>query len=428
MRLRFSTFLLAWAAVLSAAPRDSLDPVFEKIPIEHWLREPDAGHFRWTLNVSHPELSFHQRLLSRIETKLDGRDLQDRRSHGTLLLLLQISDRSGTRYQTHGTIELSQLDENIKAADLQSTQGTFVLPGDYRLTAAILDTANGEHSIKQGQFRIAGVSRDMPPDAWSDLPPIEFIRSNESPESWFLPEIKSRVQWASSVHSAARLSVVLNIAPSESALGSRHRHGGELGALLPTLKVLSETGSANISEHVELLDLSRRRSVFHQSDGQPLDWGLLKPSLGLANTASIDVHSLSGRQQDAQFFVSQVRRILRASDTPCVLVVLTTPVAFDSGEDLQPISLEALPASRVVYIRYRPPIERLRPYDPRMSGRRGRMGGGGMRIPLPDLDQLESTLKPLKPKVFDVESPEQMTKALAETARALEALSTSSSR
>jgi hypothetical protein len=32
---------------------------------------------------------------------------------------------------------------------------------------------------------------------------------------------------------------------------------------------------------------------------------------------------------------------------------------------------------------------------------------------------LEGTLKPLKPKVFDVEKPEQVTKALAEIEKAL---------
>jgi hypothetical protein len=39
--------------------------------------------------------------------------------------------------------------------------------------------------------------------------------------------------------------------------------------------------------------------------------------------------------------------------------------------------------------------------------------------PLQDFDQLEATLKPLSPKVFDVETPEQMTRAIAEIEKAL---------
>jgi hypothetical protein len=129
-----------------------------------------------------------------------------------------------------------------------------------------------------------------------------------------------------------------------------------------------------------------------------------------------------------------VRKVLRASDKPdkpCVLVVLTNPVAFDSGEDLAPISLEALPACRVIYIRYHAPAERVRPVD-RMGGRGrgGRMGGGMGRTQRSQeiIDQLEATLKPLSPKVFDVETPEQMTKALAEIEKALLASNGQSSR
>jgi hypothetical protein len=175
-----------------------------------------------------------------------------------------------------------------------------------------------------------------------------------------------------------------------------------------------------------LLDLSRRKTVFDQSEVQDLDWPRLKTSLGEANTASIDIHSLSDRHEDAQFFVSEVRRLLRAGeDKPCVLVVLTRPVAFDSGEDLDPISLEALPACRVFYIRYHiaPQFVRVGP-QMGMRGRRSRMGNDPMmggRNPQEVFDQLERTLKPLSPKVMDVETPAQVTKALAEIEKALEA-------
>jgi hypothetical protein len=162
--------------------------------------------------------------------------------------------------------------------------------------------------------------------------------------------------------------------------------------------------------------------VFHQDEVYDLDWPRLKASLGEANTASIDVHSLSERHHDAQFFVSQVRSLIRASEKPCVLVVLTTPVAFEAGEDLAPVSLEALPSCRVVYIRYRATVKAVRPFGREMGGRgRGSRVGGPMtgNRPLQDFDQLEATLKPLSPKVFDVETPEQMTRAIAEIEKAL---------
>ncbi len=425
--------LLFGAALVAPAsgPSGTLDPAFERIPFDKWLGEHDQARFRWSASVPRAELSFHQRLMSRVEIKVDGRDLERRRGEGELVFFVQITSRDGLRYQDHGTIDLSKLDENIKAADLEYSQPAFFLPGDFRLAMAIFDTATGEHSAKQMQFRVAPPQHDLLPDAWHDLAPVEFIGKEESPDSWYLPEIRGRLQWAASVHSPARVNVILNVAPSVPEPGSRHTHSDSLAALLPTLKAISETGSSSVSERVELLDLARRRAVFDQKEARDLDWPRLKESLGKANTAAIDVHSLSERHHDAQFFVSQVRNLIRASDNPCVLVVLTTPVTFDSGENLAPISLEALPACRVVYIRYREPVEAFRPFAQEI-GRRGR--GARMDGPmnrsraLPEIDQLESTLKPLNPKVFDVETPEQMARALAEIEKALLSVDRQSSR
>jgi hypothetical protein len=408
-------------AVLAAEPATRygrLDPAFQKIPFDQWLTEHPDTLFHWKAHVTRAGLSFHQRLEDSIEIELDGKDLETRRGDNRMVFFTQITDRDGAHYQEHSSIELSKLDENIKAANLQITQRAFFLPGDYRLAVAILDTATGEHSATQMPFRVAAPPGEFLPDAWRGLPPVEFIDAETSPDSWFLPAMQGRLAWAASLNSPARLNVILNIAPSVS---------GGMAALLPFLKVLSQTGSPALSENIALLDLGRRRAVFHQNDVKKLDWSGLKASLTEASTASIDLHSLSEEKHDAQFFVSQVRSVLRASEKPSVLVVLTTPVAFDSGEDLDPISLEALPASRVIYIRYRSPVAVTRPFGPQMGrGRGGRMGGpmgGGPmgRNPMRHdiVDQLEATLKPLHPKVFDVETPEQMTKALKDIRAAL---------
>lgn len=229
-----------------------------------------------------------------------------------------MTDPDGTRYQNHGSIELSKLDENIKAANLEYSQAAFFLPGDFQLAVAILDTATGEHSTRQARFRAAPPPHDFLPDAWRDLQPVEFIGGANRPTVGICP-----IFTAASVHSPAQVNVILNMAPSVPAPGSRRTNSGDLAALLPTLKAISQTGSSAVSEHVELLDLARRRAVFNQDDGRDIDWPRLKTSLREANTASIDIHSLSERHQDAQFFVSQVRSLLRTSEKPCVLVVLT---------------------------------------------------------------------------------------------------------
>jgi hypothetical protein len=417
-----SVALTAQPSAEPSAQGGSLDPAFQKIPFDQWLSARDQGPFRWTVTVPRPELSFHQRLVALVDVKLDGKDLESRRGDGQLVFFVQITDRDGKRYQNHRFIDLSKLDENIKSANLEYSERAFVLPGEFQAAVAILDTATGEHSARQVQFRVPAPSHDALASAWRDLPSVEFLGSQESPDGWYLPNVHGRLQWADLVKSKAQINIILNVAVSVPVPRSHQTPSGDLSALLPTLKAITQPGSPALSEHVQLLDLARRKAVFDQSDVRELDWPRLKSSLSEANTASIDVRSLAQRHHDAQFFVSQVRGLLRASEKPCVLVVLTAPVAFDSGEDLEPISLEGLTTCHVVYIRYRARQMSLAPFAPQMGApRRARMGSSAPGVrPAPEtVDQLEATLKPLSPKVFDVSTAEQVSSAIADMRKAL---------
>jgi len=406
-----SLLLLAAISVPSPQPPGIADPAFETIPFQEWLAESKPQHFRWTVSVPRAVLSFHQRLVSQIDMEVDGKDLETRLGDGELVCFFQITDAQGTRFQGHAAINLSKLDPNIKAATLEMSQRAFLLPGEYQLAAVLLDTGTREHATSQSKFRVAAPSSSLLSQAWRGLPPVEFFSEKQSPESWYLPEIEGHVQWTAGLPADKPLNLVLNLSPKPG-----------LSALLPTLKFLSETGSPSLSEHIELLDLARHHSVFQSDKG--LDWPMLKSSLAAASTASIDIHSLSDSHYDAQFFLTQVRRLLRASDNPGVLVILSTPIAFAPGEDLSPILLESLPPCRVFYIRYEAAPERpLNPYARQLGGRgRGmRMGGPGGLQPMRTrvIDQLAATLKPLNPKIVDVETPEDMTKALSEIQKAL---------
>ena len=410
------------ASLLQAAHGGKLDPAFEKVPFEKWLAEGKGAPFHWSAKVPRPQLSFHQRLLTSVDIELDGRDLQTRRRDGELVFFVQITDSEGIRYQDHDAVKLEKLSEDIKAANVEYSERLFVLPGDYHLSVAILDTGSGEHSTVQRALRIPPPAGDFFLRAWRDLPPVEFVGPQESPDSWFLPKVDGKLQWATAVRKPAQLNILLNAASSALTIGGRQTPSAGLAALLPTLKALTQTGSTLIAEQVRLLDLSRKVALYRQDQTRELDWPALKASLAKASTASIDVHSLGDQHHDAQFFVSQVRNVLRESQGTCVLVVLTTPIAFASGEDLTPISLEALPPCQIFYVRYSASAFADRPLG--QFGGRGRgMRMGGPRFESHGrpaiVDQLAGTLKPLNPKIFDVETPDQITKVFAEVARVL---------
>lgn len=407
---------------LRAQSGSKLDPAFKDVPFDQWQGEQQAK-FKWSARIGRPELTFHLRLEAMIGFTVDGRELETRRNDQQLLLLFQITDSSQNRYQGHAELDLTKLDKNVKAAELQYVQRAFLLPGDYDLAAALVDKASGEHAILREHFKVTWPTSGFLSEAWGKLPPVEYIRDEPSPDGWYLPDIRGQLRWAETLEEHKRLNVLLNIAESAPAFGTRKTPGEGLQVLLPTLKAFGESGSEQLEERTEVLDLARHKTVFHGDVAESgLDWSSLKAGLGDANTASIDVHALADRQQDAQFFVGEVRKVLRASDKPSVLVVLATPVAFEKGQDLDPISLESLPACRVFYIRYEGDFRGAMERNPQQNmgmRRRGGMGMGRGEVPHAPIDQLENTLKPLNPKVFDVQTPDQLVHAFIEIRKAI---------
>jgi hypothetical protein len=196
-----------------------------------------------------------------------------------------------------------------------------------------------------------------------------------------------------------------------------------LANVVPALKVLSQMDVNGGSLHVTLLDIPKRRVIFEQDAVRQLEWPRMRDALTEADPNKIDVRSLAHREQNAQFFVEQVRQRLGGSNPPGteepfrVLIVLSGPTTFNSGEDMHPIEINGKPNGKVYYVRYHLPPERIAiqsMIDPVMSrGRRNIPGAGLPPAAAEPFDSLGSLLKPLQPRLFEVYTPEQFRKTLS---------------
>jgi hypothetical protein len=418
-----AALLLLCGASSAGAQNGPPDPVFAKYPVNEWLRSGERSRIRWTAQVSPARLSNHQRLMVQIGIQLDGAELADRPGKSRLLMLVQIAGQQDRLWQNHGQIDLDKVQEGVRSQYLAYSWSAFVLPGDYRVALAVVDTANGEHGIREERLHVAPLRNDPLPDAWRDLPQVEFLPPGDPPDAWYLPSIRAPLHLPLETRHPVRIDVLVNLTPSERATGSLGAENRNLSVLLPALKAISQLDPHNGSVHVALLDLSRQRVTFHQDDVHNLDWAAMKDALGEKDTGTIDIKSLGERSRSAAFFVSEAgRRIGPPGEGQArALVVLSSPVEFEAGEDLRPIHATPSPDRRVFYIRYHAALPRQpRPSGP-VHGGRGRWAGS----PAPDwrrpgyvgrelpIDQLEPTLKPLAPRLFDVETPEDFRKALA---------------
>lgn len=381
--LLFVLFSVA-AAGQGFAQGGSPDPVFATVPFDRWLAGGEQAQIRWTVGVSAGALFDHQRLRAEATIQVDGKELVKRRGEGQLLMLVQFNDSEGRAYQAHGTLDLQNVTEAAGAQYFVYTQDVLVLPGEYRISLALVDTATGEHSFARRMLRVAPLKNDPLPGAWRDLPPLEFLPAVDPPDKWFLPSLTGRLHLPLETRRPVRIELLVNLTPSEEqASASRRLQNPNLGVLISALKVISQVEVRNGSLDVAVLDLTRRRVSFEQNNVRDLDWPQLKASLKEADSNLIDVRSLENRKQNAEFFAAEVSRRIEAAAGPLgqqsgeplrIFIVLSGPMVFAYGEHPQPIHPANNPNCRVFHIRYHslPMLRVLPPLPTRSpSGRRG---------------------------------------------------------
>jgi hypothetical protein len=408
------------------AENGSLDPAFQKIPFERWVDEGDAAHIRWTAKVLSVELSSHQRLEAKIEILIDGNELARRRGKGYMVMLTQFTDGENRNYQTHEALDLQLVKEDTGKLNVSYTPAAFVLPGDYRVSLVIFDSATGEHSALRLPLHVNPLKKDVLPDCWTNLPPVEFFKATQSPDDLFLPEITGRLHLPLETRRPIRVEVLVNASPvaTGETTPTEQVSNRSLKDLIPALKVISQMNVRNGTMNLRVLDLTTQKVIFQEDAAHDLDWGQLGQALKQAGPGKIDLHSLENRRENAQFFVSQVRKRIEdnAPKSPAdplpVLIVLSGPMSFDSGEDLRPVELEGKPDGKIFYIRYHsiPPPTITNPFfDQARRGRRGPLPqpGRGPAAATEPVDSLERTLKPLQPHLLDVYTAAEFRKALS---------------
>jgi hypothetical protein len=424
-------YLASLCAVTAFGQQGLPDPVFDRIPFEQWLKGDGDAHIRWTMEVLRSRLSVHQRLGVILSVRVDGTEFVKRKGSGQMVVFLEVRDRDNHVFRTHRALHFDELKNPGELSAVSFDQYTFILPGDYQVAAAVLDTGSNEHALKKTKLHVPELVHDPLPGSWRNLPEVEFVTVSNPPDSWYVPEISSRLNLPVQNERPVRVEVVVNESPTELATRRVGRAMmRNMGNLIPALKVLSQMEIRNGSINVTLLDLERRKVSFNQEQIGKLDWPRLRAALLDNDPNQIDVHALENHEQNAQFFVSEIRKRLETTesngDVPLgltadpvrVLIVLSGPMAFPKGQDLRPIEATPEPGSRVFYIRYLPPPP-------------GFMGGpppDGMRprarLPsapnapgpvrgAPTADSLARTLKPLAPRTFDVTTPIEFRNALA---------------
>jgi hypothetical protein len=421
--LRISFLAFAYSVAIMAQ-QGQPDPVFDRIPFEHWLEERGDAHIQWSMAVNPARLTVHQRLAVVLSVRIDGAEFAKRSGSGQMVVFLEVRDHDDRVFRTHHAVHFGDVQNPGGVASVNFDQYAFFEPGEYQVAAAVYDSASKEHALKKTRLRVPEVPRDPLPDSWRNMPEVEYMTFGQAPDAWYLPETSSRLNLPVSNERPVRVEVVVNESPTELTGRTSRAMRRNMGNLIPALKVLSQM-TLNGSINVTLLDLERRKVSFTQEQAGNLDWTRLRAALLDNDPNSIDVHALENHEQNAQFFVSEVRKRLESPETvdARVLIVLSGPMAFPKGQNLKPIEASPEPGTKVFYICYYPPRPGLEfGASPELAqpGAMGRRSVSQARPPIvgpgrgaPLDDSLARTLKPLAPRQFNVTTPIEFRNALA---------------
>ena len=301
------------------------------------------------------ELSTHQRMILRVIERVDGRELEKRRSAGEFLGLIEYADSAGHVWQNHLSIDPAKLQAAMQRQYLDIHFYAFVLPGDYTVSLGVCDPKTFEHSVAVRKVHVTGLKTDPLPDAWTGLPPVDIVPgTKETPDVWFLPDVSTHLNLPVVTKRPVHIQLLVNTTPTERSAGSMVAMRENMSVLIPAMKILSQMRLKNGTIDAEMLDLTHRKVPFAQSEVRTLDWDLLRKYFLDTKPGIIDVHTLEAQSKMLGFFQDEViqRMAPRKDGAVQVVIVLSGPAFFENQEAPPPV-VEAADACRLFYIRYR---------------------------------------------------------------------------
>ena len=315
---------------------------------------------------------------------------------GPKVLFLEVRDRQNRRYRTHLPLNLPRGADY--AAGWKWTENLCVAPGDYEIAAAIYDTGSKEHSLRRAKLHVPELHNDPLPGAWIGLPSVE----NGERACW-----DTRLSLPLKTEKPVQIDLIVNTpVDANTGIGAR-------------LMVISEMEISNGSMTATALDLENRK-VSTQNVVGVLDLNSFLGPLPNDSRYMVDAHALDIDAEGAQFFVSEIRKRveLATPEAQHVLIILSDRKSSPKRENFEPIQAAPAPGTRVFYVRCDPSPSY---WSPDAQGATILMGLNGIMIAPPPVpppahrpDSLERTLDPLHPRLFDVTTPIEFRRALAE--------------
>jgi hypothetical protein len=397
LRRAFWLFVL-WVLLVAAAtslPRQNdsgLD--LRQLPIADWLNAGEITEIPWKVHVSDAWLRMDQRVEVAYSATIGAKDLNRTGSSHELFLMSRVSSSDGEWLNTADVSRHTIEKELPGKTEIQFRKRVFVQPGDYLLWVLLYDRQSNRHNLVKRRIRVSEIRNDPLPDAFSSVPLAEFPQTASSESGaylfssgeLFLPVANKR---------PLQLELIATLSPPEQWTGRGRLIRSHNDNTASALTALSQIKLAHGSVSMAGLDLVRREVLFEERDFHAVNWPALLEGFKKADSPLISVTALEGRKGNGAFFREFLNQRLSATggneehSALRVLIVVSGSMLFERGSDLEPLQYEGDCNCRIYHVRF--------------------------RLNLNDVfDELQKFMKPFHPKTFNVITPRDFRKAIAE--------------
>ncbi len=399
--LTVAIIAVLWQAC--AIPARSQDDL--PFPAEEWLRGPERRDFPWKVHVGPPRLTFQQRFLVQVRAEIPAEPLQRSGPRRDLHFLLKVADEQGHWFRGEDYNHIVVPPNLDRATDIQFTTGLYLRPGSYVIALIAYDSVLRNGNLWRHPLRVQ-LKQDPLPQLGRELPAVEFLtdvprdslagRQPRADEGWSLGGGR---EWLPVQNTRPmRVDVVLNFSnwldPRMRGTPSAAWYLQRVGRLLQIGSVLSHLDLARGCVQVSGVDIHNLRIIFDRVDASRFDWNKADEKIFSVNQNMVNISTLQKQTATAQFFRRFLSEIMFNSPEcgsggePArrVMIIAGGTHVFPEGTKLSGVWPEQPCDCEVFYLR----------------------ADNGV------YDQVETMLKPLKPRRFTIPSAQEFRKSLAQ--------------
>jgi hypothetical protein len=400
------TFCITIAAVAAAPIRvvqrddDPLD--LKSIPISDWLNAGEHAEIPWNFRVSDPYLRVDQRIEVSYMAGIRGKDLNRSGKAHELFFVSRISSPDGEWLEEPSVSR--PVDQDLSTNNqTQYFMRVSLQPGEYLLWVVLYDRQTGKHNLAKRRVRVSEFRGDPLPVLYRETPLVEFPEAEEPDQG--LGYVKGHLYLPVHNKRPLQVNLISTLSPPEQWTGRARVLRTQNDVTVGAVAALSQMELAEGTLSIAGLDLVRREVLYDQTGVRGVDWPTFTGALKKAQTPAVSAKALQDSKNNSAFFREFLsQRIIgpaggdASDENPMrIVIVVTSSQLFEHGSDLTPLQIEGDCRCRVYHLRFR-----LNTNDV--------------------FDEIEKIIKPLHPRTFNLTSPQDVRKAIAEIVNDLEKL------